>query len=465
VLDLMWLNLSENKEQAEKIAVMYSWVSAYDKQLDRYINLEQREKGYQYWDVIIKTAQSAKKIDFASALLEKKIFTGENFTLKDVEQLISLYKLKKLSNLELNLLNHKNISKVIKPIDILKRKTKIFGESGDTKNLLIVLMQLYDTHEPKNEKLREEILKKVTWIDDEDFRKIIYNKYASDSIEYASLLLDEKDFDKGLLILKNFKGSKAEELKAHQLILNYEFEKNNKSGILRELNHLIANEKDQKKNSGFLSQRASLNHESGNVTEALEDALIAIKNNPKNKQAHIVKGYALYDLKKYPQAAEALKMSQSKETYPRFLRGAALYRYTSGHREGIRIFNNLLNEYRDKHSLYKWDLVLNIGYEMNSPYLKERAFYYLTTEFCKDEKSFEQIMPRYALHLLYSGRRIKAEKVFMSLKVTDKPNYIACQRVFEPNKFKGNLSNNEKLALADYSNRSGDWFQATLWLP
>jgi len=464
-INLLWKNFSIKKEQAEKITLMYSWVSAYKEQLNCYIDLEKREAGYQYWDVIIKTAQYAKKIDFARAVLEKKIFTEEGFTLKDVEQLISLYRLKDLTELELKLLNHKNILNVIPNIDLLKRKAKIYESLGETKSYLTVMMNLYDNHETKNNNLRIDILKKVTWISDNEFKKVVYEKYAPNSLEYANMLLDEKSIDKALVILKQFNGTNKENQMAHELILNCEFEKNNKSGILKELSYLISNGEDQNKNSGYLSQRASLNHELGKINEALTDALEAIKKNPNNKQAQVVKGYALYDLKKYPEAAEALKKSESKETYPRFLRGAALYRFTSGHREGVRVFNELLREYREKHTFYKWDLVLNIGYEMNSPYLKERAFYYLTTEFCKDDKSFEQIMPRYALHLLYTGRRIKAEKVYKTLKVTEKPNYIACQRIFEPEKYKGNLSVNEKLALADYSDRSGDWFQATLWLP
>jgi thioredoxin-like negative regulator of GroEL len=465
IINSMWDRFASKKENAEKIALMYSWVSAYPQQLASYINLEKRDSGYQYWDLIFKVSQNAKDIAFARGVLEDKIYSKKTYQLKDVEELLVLFQVKELMKEQLVLLNKQEIEKLFDPKDLLELKSKLYEALGDTKNQILTKMELYENHKNNDAALKKDILLRLTWLKDNEFKKKIYKKLAPSSLEYANILLADKKYKEALAVLKKISGNEEEMYKAHELILSCEYEMKNQEGVIRELTHLINSGQETKKASSYLSQRASLNHELGKVKVALNDAENALKSNPDNAQAHVIKGYALYDLKKYPEAAASLKRSGSKETYPRFLRGAALYRFTSGNREGVRVFRELLREYHEENSFYKWDLVLNIGYEMNSPYLKERAFHYLITDFCKDEKSYEQIMPRYTLHLLYTGRRIKAEKMYKTLKVTDKPNYIACKRIFEPQKFKGNLSVNEKLALADYSDRSGDWFQATLWLP
>jgi hypothetical protein len=77
----------------------------------------------------------------------------------------------------------------------------------------------------------------------------------------------------------------------------------------------------------------------------------------------------------------------------------------------------------------------------------------------------DDILPRYALHLMYTDRRAKAEEIFFKLKPNPSPSYQALLKMLNPSKFEGILSNHEKIALSEYSNRQSKWIEAIHWLP
>ena len=207
-------------------------------------------------------------------------------------------------------------------------------------------------------------------------------------------------------------------------------------------------------------EKASLLNQMGRSHLAEDAALEVLKLQPENSRAKVILAYIYYDKKLYPLAAEMILKSGTQDVQDRFLRGASLLRYPQGYREGERVFYDLLRDFKDQDDFRKWNMVLDIGYELNSPFYIERAWDQLMTRFYKKE-----LLPRYALHLMYTERRSQAEAIYKKLSVSDEPTYLALQKVFDPLLFKGHLNNSEKMALSDFSQNDGHWLEATQWLP
>lgn len=463
ILDELWKRFNKDAEKAEKIADMSGWLGFYDNKFERYVNLENREQGYQYKEICLKSAMDAKRYDYAFPLLLKDYQEHDKIPKKYFKWLISLFQYLNIPKQELEFYSKNKIFNYLNKKTVLVRKTELYLNLGYIKESILTLVELYDNH-GKKKKWFEDIIEQTMWLDDKEFQLSIFKKYHLQSDEvaiyFAELLTGKSDWLEARKFLEMLSVSGKDNLKRHELLLGCMYQLKDDEGVHKQLNALIELTHSKIKKSSYLAQRASILHQKGDIKATYQDSLQALKYNPENKQAMVMNGYALYDLKRYPEAAIILKRSESMQLYDRFLIGASLIRFPQGYREGVRVFHALLDEYRGIQTKKKWNLVLDIGYELNSPFYIERAWHHLIQSF-----NSEELMYRYALHLSYTDRKIEAEKVYKQLKPVDTPNYLALQKLFNPELQKGNLSENEKLALADASNRSGSWFQASNWLP
>lgn len=463
ILNSMWDRFSEEKKKAEKIADYYGYCDLYQFKFKALLDLESREEGDQYAEALLESAVISKNFKYAEPRLAKKM-ENKTWNEKEYKWLRDIYQETVDQKKELYMLEHDAIKMYLKEEEVLKRLAQIYFDMGNNRKAVDYLIKRYEAFEPENEKLKAEILKKCQWVEDVNYQMEVFSKFGdletADGVILADLLISQKNFEDAQKVLMKLKPPHSDAVRAHELLMYCAVELGDDEAYLEQLNSLVEKETEPNKASNFLSQRASLYHQKGEHKLAYEDVLRALDTNPQNQQARVVLGYIYFDWKKYPLAAETLKRSESKEIHDRFLMAASYLRFPQGYREGRRQFEQLLREHRRIHSFKRWNLELDIGFEIKSPYLIERAWHYLTGEFYK-----EGVMPRYALHLHYTGRRVRAEQIFKSLEPSDLPNYITLQKIYDPINFDGKFSVNEKLALADFYEREGDWYEASLWLP
>ena len=458
-----WKSFNRHSPGAYELANYTGWFGDYRLQLERFSGLEELEEGIQYDKEMIEAAIGIPDWSFALSLLEPRSLRVP-LSPKELLALVQCYIGVNRHEAALVILNSDQAIQEIPHLNRMMSLSDLLFEMKRSGEGINILIQLYEDSSMSDESLRKEILRRVLWLENPKLQLAIYQRFgdldAESSLPLVEILLNNKDFDQASQQLSRVPAEKLESLPAQKLIRWIALERKDQAAHLASLGKLIQMSSDDLEVKGYLQERSSLFHQLGRIDEAETDARQLLKDNPNNHRAMVVLAYVHYDKKQFSLAAKLLKDSGSKEVYDRFLRGASLLRFPAGYREGMRVFQALLRDFESEESFKKWNLVLDIGYEINSPFYIERAWTHIMQDYFNPK-----VLPRYALHLLYTDRRAQAEAIYQKLTPSEELSYEALQKVFEPKTFRGNLSQHEKMALADYSDRNRHWIEAIKWLP
>ena len=234
--------------------------------------------------------------------------------------------------------------------------------------------------------------------------------HGKEGLRLANLLYEQKKYKDCVETLDQLKKPYKNSIEAWQLRYYSSSFLKDKKLYHQALDFLITNEPDNFKRATYFSERAGIRYGLGQLQKAKDDAEAAFEFNPELNGAKIILGYIHYDLKEFRKSVQYFKQSQLNKLYDRFLLGAALMRFQEGIREGMQQFYGLMQEYRNIESFIKWNLYLDIGYELNSNNLIEKAWDNIMQKYYNPE-----LLPRYALHLLYTDRKTRAQAIFKQL--------------------------------------------------
>ena len=463
VLDEAWKVYKDSPIEGEVLANYTGWMGDYSTALSRWKSLEELEGGQQYVKQMVEAALSAPDHNLILSLLKPQL-RWKPPSAWELNALLSAYRGLKLHEEELTMLQSDAAIELMTPFDRQYRYSTLMFDMGRSGESMDGLITLYSEHRPDDGSLRKEILEKALWLKDPQRQLSIFKRFGDlengDPLQLAPLLARNGLYSEASQQLERL----TEDQKQKQEILEVIYEVTAAGGDqleqLKTLQKIMAMEKDVERKLAWTVERASLYHQLGRINKAEEDARALLAVQEDHPQGLVILGYVSYDRHEYNKAADYLLRSGSTKVYDRFLRGASLLRFQAGYREGVRLFQDLLREYEEQDDFYKWNLVLDIGYELQSPFLIARAW-----DTIMDRFYTEEVLPRYALHLTYTGRRVRAEEIFNKLRPSEEPSYLALQKIYAPMEYSGSLSSHERLALSDFSKRSGKWFEASLWLP
>jgi predicted Zn-dependent protease len=462
-LNQFWDKFSSVDEQAYELAQICGWLGYYKQQFSYLEKLEARKPQTQYEEPMLECALDSENYPWAlNVLLQRALLLPLDE--KDFKRLLTVYRGLPSPKEELNLLKGKQAQTIIPEQERLERMADLQFEIGDVRAGLLLLAEVHQKFRPHSKESREDIIKKSLWLDDQDLRQQILLDYGNmkgpDGLLLAEILLQKNNFTQASSLIEAMDQQVLNSIKGQEVLRSLALHDKKLDLQLQAVLNLIQLETNADLVLEWQLEAASLYNQIGNSQETINITKHILKSNPDNARAKVILGYAYYEQNDFPRAAEMLLASGSKDVQDRFLRGASLLRFPAGYREGERVFHELISDFRAQDDFRKWNMILDIGYELNSPFYIERAWDQLMTRFFK-----EDMLPRYALHLLYTERRSKAEAIYKNLTPSDNPTYLALQKVFNPQLFKGKLSNGEKLAISDFSLNDGHWLEATQWLP
>ena len=458
-----WKTFASKVEPAHELAQFCGWLGDYKLQFEYWMDLESREPQSQYEEQMLEAAMASENYVWALGVLQKRKLLP-TFDDGDFNRLLSIYRYTLRAKEELELLQEAQAQKIIAEQERRQRISDLYFELGKNREGLLELVAVHEKFRPQSENSKAELAKKSQWVDDPALQEKMLNQYGklngADGVILADLAFQKGDLIKVKQLLANISAEHLINIKAQNLLRECAIQSRNLEGQLTAVEILSQLESNPSLAVEWQLEKASLLNQLGRSHLAENAALAVLVAQPDNARAKVILAYIYYDQKRYPQAADMMFRSGTQDVQDRFLRGASLLRFPQGYREGERLFHALIQEFKTQDDFRKWNMVLNIGYELNSPFYIERAWDQLMTRFFKKE-----MLPRYALHLLYTERRSQAEAIYKNLPPSDESSYLALQKIFEPNLFKGVLNNSEKMALSDFSQNDGHWLEATQWLP
>lgn len=443
------------------ISEYYGWCNSPFRQLEILDTLEKKSPGKQFDDERLRVALDHNFYTISEEIVRRRlnanIEPANNFKL-----LFGIYTDWGKNNELYEMLKHGKANTWLGRETVLTYLVEVYQNKGEYIKALKAYEELFALSKNKD-KVRKKMITVSGWADNPELEFEIYKNFADkkgeEGIKLAIMYNDRNQYQEALAVLKDLKEPFKNDKRVLELNYYLAISLKDQKLLPLALDRLIAQLPNGLQKARYLAERASLSYGNGKLEEASEDAQTAHQLAPDLNGPRLILGYIYYDKKEYRTAVRFFKMSELKTTYDRFLLAAALKRYPEGHREGLRIFHNMLREYRYERSFKKWNLYLDIGYELNDPNLLELAWDNLMQHHYRAE-----LLPRYALHLLYTDRKKRAHDIFMQLEPSQKPAYIALQKAFAPNDFDGKLSENERMALAYSFQQNGDWLQAAKWL-
>ena len=462
-LKIFWKTFASKVEPAYQLAQFCGWLGDYKLQFDYWMDLESRESQSQYEEQMLEAAMASENYVWALGVLQNRKLLS-TFDEIDFQRLLSIYRFTLRAKEELELLQEAQAQQIIPEQALRQRISDLYFELGKNREGLLELVAVHEKFRPSSENSKQEIAKKSQWVDDPVLQEKMLNQYGKlngpDGVILADMAFQKRDLIKVRQILANISEEHLLNVKAQSLLRECAIESRNLDAQLSAVEFLSKLESEPKLAVEWQLEKASLLNQLGRSHLAEKAAMLVLEVKPDNARAKVILAYIYFDQKRYPQAAEIMLSSGTQDVQDRFLMGASLLRFPQGYREGERLFHALLQEFKTQDDFRKWNMVLDIGYELNSPFYIERAWDQLMTRFFKKE-----MLPRYALHLLYTERKSQAEAIYKKLPASDEASYLALQKIFEPLLFKGVLNNSEKMALSDFSQNDGHWLEATQWLP
>ena len=393
-INRLWKLHQSDDKKAEQIADVSGWAGDHASEFKRWTDLEARQIGDQYQEKQLNSAMNAKEYNWALPILEQRS-TLPIFVQLDFERLTSIYQEQKKYQQELDLISGEHGLAMMEVWPRRKRRSELFFSLDRPEEGIDLLVDYFTNIEPNSKNLRSEILEKATWLSNPDKQLEIFRRFGqldqADGIFTAELLFQKKHYPESKLTILNLKPEFQMTIKAQEVLHWCALALEDQPLQIKALTNIIALETDPKKRMVHQIESASLHHQMGKTDEAGALAEAILKVDPTHQRAMVILGYVNYDRKLYPSAADLLLRSGSTEVHDRFLRGAALLRFDEGYREGERVFHRLLRDYDQEESFKKWNLVLDIGYELNSPFYIERAWEMIIQHYKRND-----VMPRYA---------------------------------------------------------------------
>lgn len=457
-LDKLWMEHGSDSLKALDIARAYAYADHAPRALEIFKDLEAREPGDQYSEDLIQAALQSKDLVTAERLLRQRI--EEKYELfKTIDTLRVAYEEMTQHEKELELLAREDIHKVYAEKFILERRATLLEYLNRIPEALVYHEELYALK--PDETRRARMLEIVRWVEGLDLKLAVYDRYArpgsAESLVQAELHYQARHLDRARSLLAGLPADLRSTYKVLELSLYLAHESGDLNSVRTALDRLLSQGSvSPDKRPAFLIDRAQILANLGERDAAMSDALSAHAAGARTPALSRLLANLTYETGEYKASVPFLLELEDRNEYEEFMLGAAWIRMGgTSEGPGREIFQKLLAKKSAEHTFARWQMELDVAYALQDEQKIDRAWEVIMKDFYRPD-----LLPRYALHLYYSGREDRAWHIYVRLRPNENADYLDLTKAIDPEKYRGPLNWIERREVAQRYVEKRDWYRA-----